>query len=161
MKKQRSFVLVIIALFLATSVAGCLKEDPNLASPISAYPRIKVDFVDNVTKVYVEANSDLRYSNMTIRAFHGNITYERSAENNSYTIHLSIKQKEFTMNTTVTDTSKTRTKKYAFEGNFTVRPESEPNVLLRVSIYNPTGSPKVYKLQDSDLPWVRFGERIK
>jgi hypothetical protein len=157
----RSLVLVLVALLLVTSLAGCLKQDPSLASPISAYPKIKVDFVDNVTKIYVEAISDLRYSNITIRAFHGNVTYESVAENNTYSLHLTIKQREFTLNVTATDTNKNKIKKYAFEGDFTVQPVSEPDIIMRVSIDNPEGSPKVYKLQESDLPWSRIGERFK
>jgi len=157
---RRSIVIGVVVLFLVTSIAGCLKPDPNLQSPIGTYPKITVDFVDNVTKFYVEALTDVRYANMTIRAFHGNATYERNAENNTYNLHLTVKEKEFTLNATVTDRTNDKVKIYAFEGDFTVRPEAEPNVLLQISIYNPNGAPKVYKVQGSDLPWSTIGDRI-
>lgn len=157
---QRSVSIGVVVLFLVTCIAGCLNPDPSLQSPIGTYPKITVDFVDNVTKFYVEALTDVRYANMTIRAFKGNKTYEQNAENNTYNLHLTVKEKEFTLNVTATDRVNDKVKVYAFEGNFTVRPEAEPKVLLQVSIYNPKGVPKVYKVQGSDMPWSTIGDRI-
>jgi hypothetical protein len=153
-------VIGVVVLFLVTCIAGCLKPDPSLQPPIGTYPKITVDFVDNVTKFYIEALTDVRYANMTIKAFKGNVTYGMNAENNTYNIHLTVKQKEFTLNTTVTDKTNDKIKMYAFEGNFTVRPSSDPSILLFISIYNPMGSPKTYKIQEADLPWSTIGDRI-
>ena len=143
-------------------MAGCIQPDPNLESPIGSYPKITVDFVDNVTKVYVKALTDIRYSNMTLKAFHGNVTYNKIADNDTYIMKMTVAQAEFTFNVTATDNNdKKNIKVYTFEGNFTVRPPSEPNVLLRISIYNQKGSTTVYKVQKSDLPWSTLGNRIK
>jgi hypothetical protein len=159
MTLHRSMALGTVVLLLTICMAGCIKQDPNLESPLGTYPKVTVDFIDNVTKIYVKALTDTRYTNMTIKSYRGNVTYNKVAENNTYVLHLTVAQKEFTLNATATDTKGTKVKIYYFEGNFTVRPPTEPSVLLRISIYNPTGAPKVYKIQESDLPWSTLGDR--
>jgi hypothetical protein len=161
MTLQRSLTLGTVVLLLTMCMAGCIKPDPNMESPIGTYPKITVDFVNNVTKIYVKALIDTRYTNMTIRAYHGNVTFSRIAENNTYILHLTVEQKEFTLNATATDTKGTKIKVYAFEANITVRPSAEPNVLLRISEYKKDATPTVYKIKESDLPWSTLGDRIE
>jgi hypothetical protein len=157
---QRSMALGVVVLLLSMSMAGCIKPDPNMESPIGSYPKVTVDFVDNVTKIYVKALTDTRYSNMTIRAYRGNVTYNKISENNTYILHMTVTKAEFTLNATATDTKGTKVKVYGFEANFTVMPSTDSNVLLRISIYKKAASPTVYKIKDSDLPWSTLGDRI-
>lgn len=158
---NRSYTLIAVSVLVAVSFMGCLRPDPTFESPITTWPKVTVDFVENVTKVYVKALDDYRYTNVTMRVFHGNVTYSKTSETNTYVMARSIAQREFTLNITVWDQQKDKEKIFTFEGNFTVNPAGEPDVILQISIWKPVGDPKVYKLKENDFPKGLATDRIQ
>lgn len=149
---NRSFALLTASVLVAMAFMGCLRPDPNFNSPITTWPKISVDFVDNVTKVYVKGLNDYRYENITMREFHGNLSYMNSSETHTYVMYRSFKQREFILNITVWDKQTDKVKIFTFEGNFTVHPAGEPTIVVQISYVNQEGALKVEKLKENDLP---------
>jgi len=158
---NRSYALLTASVLVAMAFAGCLRPDPSFESPLGTIPKITVDFVQNVTKVYVKALTDYRYENITMRVFLGNVTYSKTSDTYTYVMTQTIKQKEFTLNITVWDQQKDKMKIYCFEANFTAHPTGDSKILLQVSEWRPNASPKITNLKDDDLPWSTVADRIQ
>lgn len=154
---ERAIVAVLSVIVVSMGVMGCVKPDPDMDSPIGSIPKIIVDHVEDETKVDVKGLDDHRYSSISIRVFRGNDTYLNLSEENVFTQHAVFSQKEFTLNITVADKKKV----YGLEGDFTVDPPTEPNVVLLIITYNEQGKANERRITENDLPWRTLADRVE
>jgi hypothetical protein len=149
-------VLILSIMMVSVGIMGCVRPDPDFNSPVGTIPKITVDYVDDTTKVYVRALDDHRYSMISIRVFDGNMTYSSTSDNNTYMEQVETQKKDFTLNITVYD----KKKYYAWEGNFTVHPPTDPELVFLVTIINEKGIPKEKKVKETNLPWQTLADRV-
>ncbi|UCE75069.1 MAG: hypothetical protein JSV56_05030 [Methanomassiliicoccales archaeon] len=109
-----------IIVFLC-SFSGCIDTPP---SPLSSIPRILIDHIIETeeTKVYVHGLDDHMFSNITIEINNATIT-----ENYTYSLHLTTKLLEVSLNVSVWD----KQKEYEYNGNMTLLSEQD-QIMLEV-----------------------------
>jgi hypothetical protein len=152
-----SKAILLSTLVLSMGLMGCIRPDPDITSPVGTIPKITIDYIDNMTKVYVQPLDDHRYSSMTTRVFNGNVTYIEVTKNNTYLLSLETEEPVFTLNITVHDKEKV----YAFEANLTVHPANEPDLVLLISIPTKKDEPKLKRVREEDLPWRTLADRAE
>jgi len=150
-------VVLLTILIVSVSMMGCVRPDSDINSPIGTIPKITVDYVDDMTKVYVRALDDHRYTNISMRVFKGNVTYKSTSDNNTYMQELDTEKKDFTLNITIYD----KKKAYTWEGNFTVHPQKDPELVFLVTIINNKGITKEKKVRENNLPWQTLADRME
>ena len=149
-------VVLISIIIVSVGIMGCVKPDPDFSSHVGTIPKITVDYIDDTTKVYVRALDDHRYTNISLRVFKGNMTYKYTSDNNTYMQDVDTKEKTFTLNVTVYD----KKKSYTWEGNFTVHPQMDPELVFLVTTVNEKGMLKEKKVKESNLPWQTLADRV-
>lgn len=117
---ERALLISIFAV-LCIAVAGCIGLPPKSETPLAASPCVIIDY-DNtarLTKIWVKgANTDYKYTNITITVTHDTQTTTRQ-DNNTYCLQQNVNSSSFSLSIIVWD----KTDRYAYLCNVNVTPD--------------------------------------
>ncbi len=139
-------VAVVFAIMIVATVAssGCLDDSNPLITDI---PQMLMDYVNNITKIYVRGFSDCRYSNISIRlTSRVDNSTQFVMDNETYYLGLTTEMINFTMNIVVHKESI----KFEYLGNVTV---SEVDPIYTVEYHG--------KIKETTYNWLPFKTAIK
>ena len=138
---------VVVALILIGTVAsaGCLGDENPLITDI---PQVLLDYVNNITKIYVRGFSDNRYSNISVCLSDrmNDSCSQFLMDNETFYLGMATEMTNFSMHIVVFKESI----KFEYLGNVTV---SEVDPIFTVEYYG--------KLKTTDYDWLPFKTAIK